>query len=414
MTALENAMHQFDDAAQVLNLTPNQVALVKKPRRVVQVKIPVRMDDGSIEVFDGYRVQHNTARGPAKGGVRFHPMVDLDEMQALAFWMTVKSAVVNIPMGGAKGGVVCDPGKLSYGELERLSRRYILEMIDVFGPDRDIPAPDVGTNAQVMTWFMDTYSLYKGDYLPAMVTGKPIDIGGSHGRVEATAKGMLFCLRETAKVLEFELAGAKVAIQGFGNAGSNAARLLHEEGCKVVAIADVNGTYYNEKGLDIPHILEYVKVNRSLRDIETKIECERQDDPKEILYLPVDILIPAALEGQIRHRNADRIQAKVIAECANGPTSYRANKILDQNGVFIIPDILCNAGGVTVSYFEWVQNRLGYYWTDTRIQKELHRYMVDAFHTCFQTAQKYNVPMRTAAYVAAIDKVVVANEMRGL
>lgn len=414
-TALENAMYQFDDAAQVLKLDTDQIAMIKTPHRIIQVRVPVRMDDGSIRVFNGYRVQHNIARGPAKGGVRFHPDIDIDEMKALAFWMSIKCAVVNIPMGGGKGGVAVDPRSLSYGELERLSRRYILEMIDIFGPDRDIPAPDVGTDAQIMAWFFDTYSQYKGDYLPAMVTGKPIGIGGSHGRVEATAQGMVYCLDEAAQKFGYTLEKATVAIQGFGNAGSNSAKLLNQRGVKIIAISDVTGAYYNENGLDIPGALAYVKANKGLLEgIEKTIACEKMASADELLYLPVDILIPAALENQITSRNADKVQAKIIAECANGPTSYRGNRILDEKGVFIIPDILCNAGGVTVSYFEWVQNRLGYTWPRDYIQQELKRYMTEAFHECFDAMNKYQVPMRTAAYVVAIDRVATASVLRGL
>ncbi|MBI4211991.1 MAG: Glu/Leu/Phe/Val dehydrogenase, partial [Deltaproteobacteria bacterium] len=312
-TAFENAMLQFDEAARILQLTSNQIALVKQPRKVVEVKLPIRMDDGRIEVFTGYRVQHNIARGPAKGGVRFHPDVNLDEVKALAFWMTVKCAVVNIPMGGGKGGVIVDPRKLSYGELERLSRRYFSELIDLFGPDRDVPAPDVGTDAQVMAWFMDTYAMHHGAYEPAVVTGKPVEIGGSHGRVEATAQGMLHCLREAAELLNLKLDGMTMAIQGFGNAGSNAAKLLDREGVKIVAISDVTGAFYNPEGLDIKVALAHVKEHHALEGLEKKIACKRLDDPNTLLELPVDVLIPAALENQITSKNAERVQAKVIA-----------------------------------------------------------------------------------------------------
>ncbi|MBI4126559.1 MAG: Glu/Leu/Phe/Val dehydrogenase, partial [Deltaproteobacteria bacterium] len=320
-TALENAMKQFDEATKILKLTPNQIAKIKEPRRVLEVALPIRMDDGRIEVFRGFRIQHNIARGPAKGGVRFHPDVNIDEMKALAFWMTVKCAVVNIPMGGAKGGVIVDPTKLSYGELERLSRRYMAEMIDFFGPDRDIPAPDVGTDAQVMAWFVDTYCMHKGDYLPAVVTGKPIDLGGSHGRVEATARGMLHCLHEAATLLKFKIAGAKAAIQGFGNAGSHAAKLLAADGVKVVAISDVSGAFYNLKGINIAAAREYVKEHKTLAGLEKVTACKPLSNPLELLELPVDILIPAAIENQVTSKNAERIKAKVIAECANGPVT---------------------------------------------------------------------------------------------
>lgn len=413
-TAFENAMTQFDDAAGILKLSKDQIALIKQPRRIVETKLTVRMDDGHIEVFTAYRVQHNIARGPAKGGVRFHPDVSLDEVKALAFWMTVKCAVVNIPMGGAKGGVIVDPTKLSYGERERLSRLYFTEMIDMFGPDRDIPAPDVGTDAQVMAWFLDAYSHHHGNYVPAVVTGKPIELGGSHGRVQATAQGMIYCLHEAAEILNFSIPGTTVAIQGFGNAGSNAAILLHAAGAKVVAISDMSGAFYNPDGLDIPAALAHVKEKHKLKGIEKTMKCTLMDDPMELLFLPVDILIPAALENQIVSRNADKVQAKIVAECANGPVSQKATKILEEKGIFIIPDILCNAGGVTVSYLEWVQNRLGYYWTKDRIQKELRRYMVDAFTTIHKASQEYKVGMRLAAYIVALDRVLTASELRGL
>ncbi|HPQ80974.1 MAG TPA: Glu/Leu/Phe/Val dehydrogenase [bacterium] len=414
ISAFENALKQFDQAAEVLKLSPNQVAMIRQPRKVMEATLPVRMDDGRIETFTAYRVQHNIARGPAKGGIRFHPDVNLDEVKALSFWMTFKCATVNIPMGGGKGGVIVDPSKLSMGELERLARRYFAELIGMFGPDRDVPAPDVGTNPQIMCWFMDTYSMHHNDYLPAVVTGKPIELGGSAGRGEATAQGMVYCMRESANKLGFPIKEAKIAIQGFGNAGANSAKLLTKDGAKIVAISDIAGAYYNPDGLDIPAALKHVAEVKTLAGFEKSSKCERMEDPMKLLELPVDILVPAALENQITHENAERIQAKVIAECANGPITPKADAVLNKKGTFIIPDILCNAGGVTVSYFEWVQNRMGYYWDDERVQKDLSKSMTRAFNDVYMTAEHYKVSMRVAAFVCAIQRVAKASEMRGL
>lgn len=414
-SAFENALKQFEAAARVMKLTENQVAMIKEPRRVTEVKLPVRMDDGRIEIFKGYRVQHNIARGPAKGGIRFHKDVDIDEVKALAFWMTYKCAVVNIPMGGGKGGVVVDPSKLSLGELERLARRYMAEMIDIFGPDRDVPAPDVNTGPMIMAWMMDTYSMHHRDYLPAVITGKPLEIGGSKGRASATAQGMIFCLREATQKLKIELKGATVAIQGFGNAGSYAAQLLKKDGCKIVAISDIGGGFYNrKKGINPDAACEYVQKHKSLKGFEKSAEVTRYSDPMLLLEEPVDILIPAALENQITEENARRIKPKIIAECANGPCTFEADKILDKNRIFIIPDILCNAGGVTVSYFEWVQNRMGYYWEQDRVLADLEHYMVRAFDDVYDVAKKHRVNMRIAAFIIAIERVTRASELRGL
>jgi glutamate dehydrogenase (NAD(P)+) len=407
-------MRQFDEAARILNLTPNQIALMRQPRRVTEVQLPVRMDDGRIEVFTGYRVQHSLARGPAKGGVRFHPDVTVDEVKALALWMTFKCAVVNIPFGGGKDGVVVDPAKLSLGELERLTRRYAADLEDLFGVDRDVPAPDVNTNAQVMAWIMDTLSMHQRGYFPAVVTGKPIELGGSRGRESATAQGMVFCVREACKHLRIEPARATVAIQGFGNAGSWAARLLHERGFRVVGISDVHGAFVNENGIDVPAAFEHAQKNLGLAGLDKALDVRRLDDPMKLLELPVDVLIPAALENQITSANAARVKAGVIAECANGPTTYDADQILSKAGVFIIPDILCNAGGVTVSYFEWVQNREGYYWDEDRVLRDLERMMVEAFHPVLEASLEHNVNMRMAAFIVAIRRVLRAAELRGL
>jgi glutamate dehydrogenase (NAD(P)+) len=414
ISAFENALKQFDAAAKVLNLTKNQIAVVKEPRRVIEVQLPVRMDDGRIEMFKSYRVQHNVSRGPAKGGVRFHPDVNLDEVKALAFWMTYKCAVVNVPFGGGKGGVVCDPSKLSKNELERVARRYFAEMADVFGPDRDVPAPDVGTNPQVMSWFMDTYSMHYREFKPAVVTGKPLELGGSEGRTEATAQGIFHCIKEAANHLKLDLKKCTVAVQGFGNVGSYSAKILHNEGCKVIAISDVSGAYYNESGIDIPKVFDHMKTNRLLSGIEKNLKVEKMKNPMELLELPVDILVPAALENQITSRNAPRVKAKMIAEGANGPITFGADKILDEKKIFVIPDILCNAGGVTVSYLEWVQNRMGYYWRNERVQEDLSRLMKEAFRSVLETSIQYKINMRVAAFVVAIQRVTRVAEMRGL
>jgi glutamate dehydrogenase/leucine dehydrogenase len=415
-SAFENALKQFNAAARVMNLSDDQVAMIKQPRRITEVRLPIRMDDGRIENFVGYRVQHSIARGPAKGGIRFHPDVTVDEVKALAFWMTFKCSVVNIPMGGGKGGVIVDPSKLSRGELERLARRYMAEMIDLFGPDRDVPAPDVNTGPMIMGWMMDTYSMHHGgDYIPGVITGKPLEIGGSLGRDKATAQGMVFCVREAAQKLGIFLNKATVAIQGFGNAGSFAASLLHEDGCKIVAISDVGGGFFNrEKGIDPAQAIEYVKKNRSLKGFEKVADVKCYDDPMKVLEESVDVLIPAALENQITEANAERIKPKIIAECANGPCTFEADAILTENKVFLIPDILCNAGGVTVSYLEWVQNRMGYYWPIERVQEDLERMMVKAFDDVYETSLKYKVNMRIAAFIVAIERVSKASELRGL
>lgn len=414
MNAFEHSLKQFEAAAKILNLTSNQIAVIKEPRRVVEVKLPVRMDDGSIEVFRGFRVQHNISRGPAKGGVRFHPDVNLDEVKALACWMTYKCAVVNIPFGGGKGGVICDPSKLSHGELERLARRYFAELVDMFGPDRDIPAPDVGTNPQIMAWFVDTYAMHNRKFTPSVVTGKPLELGGSAGRVEATAQGVVYCLQDAVKHLDLKLKDCAVAIQGFGNVGSNCAKLLNGENSKIVAISDASGAYFNNEGLNIPAILEHLKNNRLLSGIEKALKATKMDNPQELLELDVDILIPAALENQITSHNAERVKARIIAEGANGPVTPNADKILDEKGAFVIPDILCNAGGVTVSYLEWVQNRMGYYWSNERIQEDLSSLMRAAFNNVLQTAKEHNTNMRIAAFVVAIQSVTRAAELRGL
>jgi glutamate dehydrogenase (NAD(P)+) len=388
--------------------------MIKDPRRIVEVKLPVRMDDGSIEVYKGYRVQHNIARGPAKGGIRFHPDVNVDEVKALAFWMTYKCAVVNVPFGGGKGGVICDPMKLSNGELERVARRYFAEMVDLFGPDKDIPAPDVGTNAQVMAWFLDTYSMHEGEYLPGVVTGKPLELGGSAGRVEATAQGIVHCIVEAAKHLNIDIKKTTVAIQGFGNVGSYSGKILQAEGCKIIAVSDISGAYQCDLGVDVKFMMDYVAKNRSLAGIEKHTKCTKMNDPQKLLELEVDILVPAALENQITSKNAPDIKARIVAEGANGPVTPNGDKILNERGIFVIPDILCNSGGVTVSYLEWVQNRMGYYWENEQIQGDLSRMMRAAFRNVVETSERYKVNMRIAAFIVGIQRVARASELRGL
>jgi glutamate dehydrogenase/leucine dehydrogenase len=412
----ENALTQFDKAASVLKLSESQIAMVKEPRRITEVNLPVRMDDGSIQIFKGFRVQHSVVRGPAKGGIRFHPNVTVDEVKALAFWMTYKCAVVGVPFGGGKGGVVVDPTSLSRNELENLSRRYFAEMSDLFGPDADVPAPDVNTNAQIMCWMFDTYSMHKKQYLPAVITGKPLELGGSEGRSEATAQGMVFAVRDACEHLNINLKKSTVAIQGFGNAGSFAAKLLHDDGTKIIAVSDVTGAYYNPEGIDVNAALNTCRNNKTwlLKGLDKNTKCEKLDDPMKLLELEVDLLIPAALENQITEENAENIKAKIIAECANGPVTPGADDILERKKTFIIPDILCNAGGVTVSYLEWVQNRMGYYWSKDRVNEDLEKIMTKAFDLVYDTAQKNKVNMRIAAFMLAIDRVTKAAELRGL
>ncbi len=414
-SAFDNALKQFDRAARILKLTGNQIAVIKEPRRVTEVRLPVQMDDGRVEIFTGYRVQHNIARGPAKGGIRFHPDVTLDEVKALAFWMTYKCAVVNIPMGGGKGGVIVDPKQHSPAELERLCRRYFAEMIDLFGGNRDIPAPDVNTGPQVMAWFMDTYSMHHQEFLPEVVTGKPIELGGSLGRETATADGVTICIRQAAKHMKMEIGGARVAVQGFGNVGSYTALNLHRDGCKIIAVADETGTYHSEKGLDVKKLLAYAREHRLLRGIERQLKgITVIPDSRAVLEIDVDILVPAALEHQVTRANARRVKARLVAEGANGPLTTEADDILEKKGSLVIPDILCNAGGVTVSYLEWVQNRMGYYWSERRVYEDLEEIMTSAFRTVLDASLEYKVNMRVAAFIVAIKRVIAAAEMRGL
>jgi glutamate dehydrogenase (NAD(P)+) len=405
-----NAQRQFDIAANMLDLGPNLRRILRVPQRELTVNFPVRMDNGEIEVFTGFRVQHNITRGPAKGGIRYHPAVDIDHVRALAMWMTWKCAVVNIPYGGAKGAVIVDPKKLSELELERLTRRYTTEISVLIGPDKDIPAPDVGTTAQVMAWIMDTYSMHSGHTVPAVVTGKPVNIGGSLGRTGSTARGLSYILREAAEDLSFPINGAKIAIQGFGNVGATIAQMLNEMGATVVAVSDSRGGIYNRGGLPIGDVLAHKHNTGSVVEFS---EADRVTN-EELLELPCDILIPAALENQITTKNADRIKARIIGEAANGPTTPDADNILYDRGIFIIPDILASSGGVTVSYFEWVQGLQEFFWTEREVNAQLERITVRAFEQVLRTAQSRRVHMRTAAYLQAVERVAQATTTRGI
>jgi glutamate dehydrogenase (NAD(P)+) len=407
---LENARLQFEEAAARLKLDPGFVQIIKEPRRATIVKMPVAMDDGSFRVFTGYRVQHSIIRGPAKGGIRYHPDVNLEEVMALAAWMTWKCAVVGIPFGGGKGGIQCDPSKMSRGELERLTRRYTADMIDVIGPESDVPAPDVNTNEQTMAWIMDTYSMHARHTVTSVVTGKPLALGGSAGRREATGRGVLFCVREAAKRIGLNLSGATVVVQGFGNVGSVAADLLAKDGAKIVAASDVNGGIKNPNGFDVPALIQHVAATKSVVGFPGGTAVQGKD----ILEIPCDILIPAALENQITRTNAAKIKARIIAEGANGPTTTQADKILNKAGVLVIPDILCNSGGVTVSYFEWVQDRQGFFWKEEEVNDRLEHIIVNSFRDVATMADEHKVSFRVAAFMLAIKRVVDAIQMRGV
>jgi glutamate dehydrogenase (NAD(P)+) len=410
INAWEVAQQQFDLAAERLNLDPGLRKVLREPRREFTVHFPVHMDDGSVEVFTGYRVQHNLGRGPAKGGIRYHQDVSLDEVKALAMWMTWKCAVVGIPYGGGKGGVIVDPKQLSQKELEGLTRRFFTEIEILVGPEKDIPAPDVNTNAQIMAWMMDTYSMHAGYTVPGVVTGKPISLGGSEGRNEATARGTVFCIVEAARHLGMVLPKSRVAIQGFGNAGSIAARLISDEGATVVAVSDSTGGIHAPSGLDIARVVAWKQEHGTVQGFPGATDISNA----EVLEVDCDILIPAALENQITASNAGRIQARLIAEAANGPTTPEADDILFKNGKFMIPDILCNAGGVTVSYFEWVQDLNRDHWSETVVNSKLKDIMVKAFSETLAIARREQVNMRTAAYLLAVSRVADAMSMRGL
>ena len=410
----ENMLSVVSNAAEILGYTPSDYEAVKYPERELKVAIPVRMDDGSVKVFEGFRVQHSTSRGPAKGGIRYHQNVDLDEVKALAAWMTFKCAVVNIPYGGGKGGIICDPTKLSESELRSLTRRFTAMIAPIIGPDQDIPAPDVGTNANVMGWIMDTYSMLKGHCVPGVVTGKPIELGGALGRNEATGRGVMITTLNILKALGMNPENTKAAIQGMGNVGSVSAKLLSEKGLKIVAVSDVSCALYNPDGLDIPSILEYLSQKRGnlLEGYHNGNTIHLTN--AELLELNVDVLIPAALENQINTSNADKIQARVIVEAANGPTTIDADEILDKKGIAVVPDILSNAGGVVVSYFEWVQNIQSISWSEEHVIEQLKQIMDQAFQSVWDIAREKKVSLRTGAYLISVKRVIDAKNMRGI
>ena len=410
LNPLEAAEARFDLAAEALNLDEGMCKVLRSPAREVIVHIPVELDDGRLEVFTGYRVQHSIARGPAKGGIRYAPDVTLDEVRALASWMTWKCAVVNIPFGGGKGGVICDPAILSQRELERITRRYTAEMIDVIGPELDVPAPDLGTNQQTMAWIMDTYSMHKRYTVTAVVTGKPLDLGGSRGRTEATGRGCLIVTLEALKRLKIDPKNVTVVVQGFGNVGGQSARLMSQAGLKVVAIVEWDAAVYNANGLDIEALLKHRNETGSIVDFDGGENI----DKNEALYLECDVLVPAAKENVITSANAHKISAKIITEGANGPTTAQADPVLKEKGIFVIPDILANAGGVTVSYFEWVQDRQGYFWNEQLVNDRLEELMVASFRDVVTYADKHGVDNRTAAYMLAIDRVAFTIKLRGL
>ncbi|MCL6480189.1 MAG: Glu/Leu/Phe/Val dehydrogenase [Firmicutes bacterium] len=412
LNVYESAEARFEAAAQKLGLENGLYRYLKYPDKEITVYIPVGMDDGRLEVFVGYRVQHSLVRGPGKGGIRYAPDVSLDEIRALAAWMTWKCAVVNIPFGGAKGGIICDPAKLSQGELERITRRYTAELMDWLGPERDVPAPDLGTNEQVMAWVMDTYSMHMRRTTTAVVTGKPLDLGGSRGRREATGRGcMIVCDRALAR-LGLKREGCRVIVQGFGNVGSMAALLMHQAGYRIVGVADVHGGLYNEKGFEIPALIDWVHIKR--KPLPEFPGGGEKMSPQEILFQPCDILLPAAVENQLTSQNAHRVQARILCEGANGPTTAPADEILEEKGVFVIPDILANAGGVTVSYFEWVQDRQGFFWRESEVNERLQDVMEHAFDEVVRYSETHKVNNRIAAYMLGIDRVAYALKLRGI
>ncbi|CAD5289704.1 MULTISPECIES: Glu/Leu/Phe/Val dehydrogenase [unclassified Imperialibacter] len=406
----ESMMSRFDIAAKCLGLDDEVYNVLKSPVKQVIVNLPITMDDGSVQVFEGYRVIHSNILGPSKGGIRYDMDVHLDEVKALAAWMTWKCAVVDIPYGGAKGGIICNPRNMSPGEIERLTRAYTGALVEIFGPDRDIPAPDMGTGPREMAWLMDEYSRAQGMTVNAVVTGKPLVLGGSLGRTEATGRGVMITALAAMEKLKINPYHAKVAVQGFGNVGSWAATLLEERGASVVAVSDISGAYYNDNGIDINKAIEYRNANNGSLEGFKGAEKIAGDD---LLTLNLDVLVPAAKEDVITVHNADQIKAKLIVEGANGPTSAKADALLNDKGIMAVPDILANAGGVTVSYFEWVQNRLGYKWTADRVSRRSDRIMKDAFNNVFKTSQEYNVSLRIAAYIVAIDKVAKTYKFRG-
>ncbi len=412
MNVYQNAEARFEMAANKLGLEQGIYRYLKYPDKEITLYIPVGMDNGQLEVFTGYRVLHSTVRGPGKGGIRFAPDVSVDEVRALAAWMTWKCAVVDIPFGGAKGGIICDPRKMSRGELERLTRRYTAELSDWLGPERDVPAPDVGTNEQTMAWVMDTYSMHARQATTAVVTGKPIELGGSRGRREATGRGVMICVDKALTKLGMKKDTTRVIVQGFGNVGSLAAELMHKAGYKIVGLADIGGGLYNEKGFDVPKVIEWVYTQKKpLQEFPgggTKMSA------RDVLFQVCDVVIPAAIENQITEQNAHQVQAKILCEGANGPTTWQADAIIDGKGIFTVPDILGNAGGVTVSYFEWVQDRQGFFWRESEVNERLYDVMDRAFDEVVRYAETHRVNNRIAAYMLAIDRVATALKLRGI
>jgi glutamate dehydrogenase (NAD(P)+) len=409
-TLFSGMLQEFEGAARILNLEPGIWQMLTHPKRQIIVSCPVQMDNGEIKVFTGYRVQYNVTLGPAKGGIRYHPDVTLDEVTTLAAWMTWKCAVAQLPFGGGKGGVICEPNKMSQRELEALTRRYTAEIIDAIGPDKDVPAPDVNTNQQIMAWISDTYSMHVGHSSTSVVTGKPIEMGGSLGRREATGRGVMIVAREAAKHLGFDLKGSRVAVQGFGNVGSIGAQLMAEQGAKIIGVTDWKGGVQNDKGLDIAKLQEWVAQHKTVAGFPGGEPLSAMD----VFKLDANILVPAALEKQITAENVNDIKAKLIVEGANGPTTPEAQNVLNQRGVFVVPDILANAGGVTTSYFEWVQDRHGYFWTEKEVNERLEVKMCQAFNAVLETALKYQVDMRVAAYIVAIGRVATVTRLRGM
>ena len=403
-------LQEFDEAARILKLEPGIWKILTHPKRQITVSCPVQMDNGEIEVFTGYRVQYNVTLGPAKGGIRYHPGVSLDEVTALAAWMTWKCAVAHIPFGGGKGGVVCDPTRMSRRELEALTRRYVAELVDAIGPEKDVPAPDVNTNDQTMAWVMDTYSMHVGHTSTAVVTGKPVEMGGSLGRREATGRGVMIVTREATKHLGLDLKDTTIAIQGFGNVGAVSADLLARAGAKIVAVTGSKGGVYNAKGLDIAKMIAHAREHKTINNFPGGESITNED----LFAMEVSVLIPSALENQITTDNADAIRAKIVIEAANGPTTPDAHKILHERGTFVVPDILVNSGGVTVSYFEWVQDRYGYFWEEDQVNARLEKKMCEAFDAVLQTSLKYKVDLRTAAYIVAISRVGTVTRLRGM
>lgn len=406
----QSMAERFDIAADLLKLDQGTRDVLREPDRELTVSIPVVMDDGTVKVFKGYRVQHNLSRGPAKGGIRFDKHVNLDEVRALAAWMTWKCSVVNVPFGGGKGGVICDPSKMSKAELERLTRRYTTSIMDILGPDRDVPAPDMNTGEQHMAWLMDTYSMHVRRSSPAVVTGKPLSIGGSKGRTEATGRGVMIVAREALKTLGLRPENCRAVVQGSGNVGGIGAQLLYREGYKIISISDIHGAIYNEKGLDMPAVQRWMSEHRTLQGYK---EAQHISGPEQ-LEIECEVLAPCATENQITSKNVSKIRAKLIVEGANGPTTAKADKVLDERGILVVPDILANAGGVTVSYFEWVQNRMGYFWTEEIVNSRLEQSMMAAYYDVDKYRKKYDVSMRIAAYVLAIERVAQVYRLRGM